>query len=137
MSDQNKAAVQQPNAAIRTNDLEAFLVFYTDDVRWIRVGERSAAGKAELRRLIESLGDAPPPSNVMFDAIVAEGNLVVAFGQLIGEGEDGETAHRAFCDVYRFRGDKIAEQIGFLVRTGAVLKRRRSTTVGITTENGA
>ncbi len=96
--------------------------FYTDDVRWIRVGEKSATGKEELRGLIESLGDAPPPSNVTLDAMIAEGDYVVAFGHLVGEGDDGETAHRAFCDVYRFREYKIAEQTGFLVRTGAAHK---------------
>lgn len=122
MSNPNKARVEKLNAAVRANDLEAFLSFYTDDVRWVRIGEKSAAGKAELRRLIESLGDAPPPSNVTFDAVVAEGDLVVAFGHLIGEGDDGETAPRAFCDVYRFRGEKVAEQTSFLVRVGAALE---------------
>lgn len=118
MSKQNKAAVEKLNATIQQNDLETFLAFYTDDVRWIRVGEKTATGKEELRGLIESLGDAPPPSNVTFDAMIAEGDHVMAVGHLIGEGDDGETAPRAFCDVYRFREEKIAEHTSFLVRTG-------------------
>lgn len=118
MSNQNKTTVEQLNAAIRANDLEAFLSFYTDDVRWLRVGEKTATGKEELRGLIESLGDAPPPSNVTFDAMIAEGDYVMAYGDLIGEGDDGETAPRTFCDVYRFREEKIAEHTSFLVRTG-------------------
>ena len=109
--------MQQLNETIRANDLDAFPSFYTDDAQWTRVGEKSATGKEELRELIESLGDAPPPSNVTFDAIIAEGDYVVAYGHLIGEGDDGKTAPRAFCDVYRFRGEKIAEQTDFFIKT--------------------
>lgn len=122
MSDEYKAKVKKLNAVIGANDLEAFLSFYTDDVRWVRVGEKSAMGREELRGLIESLGDAPPPSNVTLDVMIAEGVYVVAFGHLVGKGDDGETAPRAFCDVYRFRGDEVAEHTSFLVRTGPTLE---------------
>ena len=50
--------------------------------------------------------------------MLAEGDYIVAYSHLISEDESGETAPRAFCDVYRFRGDKIAELTAFLVTTG-------------------
>jgi uncharacterized protein len=113
MSEKHKETVKNLNAVIRENDLEKFLDFFTDDVQWTKVGDKSADGKEALRQVIASLGDAPPPSRVSFHLMIAEGNDVAAYGNLTVKDEDGITISQDFCDIYRFRGDKIAELIAF------------------------
>jgi uncharacterized protein len=115
MSDKNKEIVKKLNAAVRANNLDEFLSFFTDDIQWTKVGDKSAKGKEELRKLIEDLGDAPPPSTTKFDAMIAEGDTVAAYGSLTIEIQPGITIGLAFCDVYRFEGDKIADFKSFVI----------------------
>ncbi|OKH46250.1 hypothetical protein NIES2101_25305 [Calothrix sp. HK-06] len=115
MSDRNKEIVKKLNAAVRANNLEEFLSFYTDDAQWTKVGDKSALGKVALRQLIKSMGDAPPPSTTTFDSMIAEGDSVAAYGCLTIQVQTGITITQAFCDIYRFRGDKIAEFTSFVI----------------------
>lgn len=115
MSDRNKEIVKKLNAAVRANNLEEFLSFYTDDAQWTKVGDKSAQGKEALRQLILGLGDAPPPSTTTFDAMIAEGDSVAAYGSLTIEVQPGKTISQSFCDIYRFRGDKIYEFASFVI----------------------
>ena len=115
MPDKNKEIVEKLNTAVRANNLEEFLSFFTDDVQWTKVGDKSAEGKEALRKLIEDLGDAPPPSTTTFNAMIADGNSVAAYGSLTIEVQPGKTITQTFCDVYRFQGDKIAELIAFVI----------------------
>lgn len=113
MLERNKEIVKNLNTIIQENNLEEFLAFFTDDVRWTKVGDKSAQGKENLRQVIKSLGDAPPPSTVTFEAMVGEGDTIAAYGSLTVEVEKGVTISQDFCDVYHFRGDKIAELRAF------------------------
>jgi uncharacterized protein len=61
------------------------------------------------------LGDAPPPSTIAFEAMIAEGDTVAAYGTLTIEVQDGKTIVQDFCDIYRFRGDKIFELTAFII----------------------
>ena len=111
-----KEIVKKLNEVIRENNLEAFLAFFTDDVQWTKVGDKAAAGKEALGKLIESLGDAPPPSSITINAMIAEGDYVAAYGTLNVEDENRKPTDQAFCDVYHFRGDKIAELTAFVMK---------------------
>jgi uncharacterized protein len=113
MLEKNKETIKNLNEVIRENDLEKFLAFFTDDVQWTKVGDKAANGKEALRQVIQSLGDAPPPSRVSFHLMIAEGDAVAAYGKLTVKDEDGTTVSQDFCDIYRFRSDKIAELIAF------------------------
>lgn len=122
MSDKNKETVEKVNKVIRENNLEEFLSFYTDDVQWTKVGDKAATGKVELGKLIKSLGNASPPSRITFDAMIAEGDFVAAYGTLTVEDENGKPTSQAFCNVYRFRGDKIAELTAFVMKNETASK---------------
>lgn len=119
MSELNKATIKKLDVAIKGNDLETFLSFFTDDVRWTKVGDRAAKGKEDLGQLIKSLGDAEPPSAIMFDAMIAEDDYVAAYGRVTVKGEDGKAVSQPFCDVYRFRNEKIAELTSFVIKPGS------------------
>ena len=117
MSEINKEIVKKLNEAVRANNLDEFLSFFTDDVQWTKVGDnKSAQGKEALRKLIEDLGDAPPPSTTKFDAMIAEGDTVAAHGSLTIEIQPGMVVTLAFCDIYHFQGDKIADFKSFVIK---------------------
>ena len=122
MLEHQKEIVKRLNTVIRENDLEAFLSFFTDDVQWTKVGDKSAKGKEALGRLIQSLGDAQPPSTIAFDAMIAEGDTVAAYGTLTIHVQDGKTIVQDFCDIYRFRGDKIFELKAFIITPNETLE---------------
>ena len=111
-----KEIVEKLNKVIRKNNLEEFLSFFTEDVQWTKVGDKAATGKEALGKLIESLGDAPPPSSITVKAMIAEGDYVMAYGELIVEDETETPSSQAFCDVYRFEGDEIAELTAFIMK---------------------
>ncbi len=113
---EKKEIVKKLNDAVRANDLDKFLSFFTDNIQWTKVGDKSAKGKEELRKLIEDLGDAPPPSMTKFDAMIAEGDTVAAYGTLTIEIKPEMVVTLAFCDVYRFEGDKIADFKSFVIK---------------------
>lgn len=115
MSETNKETIKKLNLAIQANNLEEFLQFFTDDVQWTKVGDKSAEGKAALRQVILGLGDAPPPSTVTYDGTIAEGDTVAVYGSLTIEVRPGKIITQDFCDIYRFRGDKIAELRAFVI----------------------
>jgi uncharacterized protein len=115
MSDIYKEIIRKHNASIEANNLDEFLSFFTDDVQWTKVGDKSAKGKEALRKLIIGLGDAPPPSIITFDAMIAEGDSVAAYGSLKIEIQTGVVITQDFCDIYRFRGDKIVELTAFII----------------------
>ncbi len=115
MSDIYKEIIKKHNASIEANNLEEFLSFFTDDAQWTKVGDKSAKGKEALRKLIIGLRDVPPPSTVKFDAMIAEGDSVAAYGNLTIEIQPGVTITQAFCDIYRFQGEKIAELTAFII----------------------
>ena len=115
MSETNKETVKKLNRAVRANNLEEFLSFFTDDVQWTKVGDKSAQGKEALRRLILDLGDAPPPTTTTFDAMIAEGDTVVAYGSLTIEVQPENTITQSFCDIYRFQEEKIDEFMSFVI----------------------
>lgn len=116
MSANNKEIVARVNAAFAEGDVEGFLSACADDVQWTIVGEKIVNGKRAIREWLSSMDVEPPKFTVEW--IVAEGDFVTALGDMTMKEEDGKVAPYSFCDIYRFRGDKIAEMKSFVVKTG-------------------
>jgi ketosteroid isomerase-like protein len=51
--------------------------------------------------------------------VIAEGDFVTAYGDMAMQDKDGEVVPYAYCDIYRFRGDKIVELSAFVIQTEA------------------
>jgi ketosteroid isomerase-like protein len=47
--------------------------------------------------------------------LIAEGDFVTALGDLTIKDEDGKAAHYSYCDIWRFRGDKMVELRAFVI----------------------
>lgn len=119
MSNRNKHIVEQVNAAFAGNDLEGFLVHCADDVAWTIVGEKTSTGKESIRQWMAGMiGGHAPVFTVV--TLIAEGDLVMAHGAMTMTDGNRKMVPFSYCDIYRFRGDKIAELTSFVVKTEGV-----------------
>lgn len=113
MSELNKNVLQQANAAVTRGDNEGFLIHCTEDVIWSTVGGETLRGKAAVRDWMVD-GYAEPPKFTVRE-LVAEGDFVVALGDIESTDDDGQPVQNAYSDVWRFRDGKMAELRAFVV----------------------
>ena len=114
MSDRNKAVIEKVNAAFERNDVEGFLVHCAGDFQWTMVGAKPIQGKDAIRTFMASGPPEPPQFTV--DAMVAEGDIVTCVGDMT-MNENGSVVPYSYCDVWRFRGEKIVELKAFVIKT--------------------
>lgn len=115
MSAKIKEIVGRVNAAFAENDLEGFLSFCADEVKWTMVGGKTVDGKDAIRRWMASMEFGPPDFTV--DNVIAEGDFVAAHGDMTMKEKDGKAISYSYCDIYRFHGDKIVELRSFVIKT--------------------
>jgi uncharacterized protein len=113
MSEINKATLEAANAAITVGNYEGFLAFCTDDTEWTFVGERVLRGKEAVRQWMATTYKQPPKFAVA--QLIADGDFVVALGEIMTESEDGRAVRSSYCDVWRFRDGKMAQLQAFVV----------------------
>jgi uncharacterized protein (TIGR02246 family) len=111
----NKEIVEKVNTAFAENSVEGFLSFCADDVEWTMVGDRRVKGKDAIRNWMGSMPPEPPQFTVQ--NVVAEGDFVVAYGDMTMK-EEGKVTPYSYCDVYRFQGGRIAELRSYVVKAG-------------------
>lgn len=115
MSEKNKAILEKGNAAVAAGDNEGFLAFCADDTEWTFVGDRTLKGKEAVRRYMAATYIEPPKFTV--EDLIAEGDFVTAVGEITIKDENGKETDYSYCDVWRFRGDKIIELKAFVIKT--------------------
>jgi ketosteroid isomerase-like protein len=118
MSVKNKEIVGKVNVAFAEGSVEGFLSFCADDVAWTMVGDKTVKGKDAIRQWMASMGHMEPPKFTV-NNVIAEGDFVTAYGDMIMKDKDGKVVPYAYCDIYRFRGDKIIELSAFVIQTEA------------------
>jgi len=116
MSKKNKSILLQGNAAISGGNHEGFLELCTDDTRWEFVGERIITGKPALREYFAETYLEPPKFNVK--DLIAEGESVIAVGEIELKGGDGKWVRYDYCDIWQFRDGKMASLRGFVIPKG-------------------
>jgi uncharacterized protein (TIGR02246 family) len=123
MSAKNKQVIDRVNDAFKQNNVEGFLSHCTDDVSWTMVGEKSVKGKDAIRQWMGSMMPAEPPQFTVAN-VIAEGDFVTAFGDMTMKEKDETPTPYSYCDIYRFRGDKIAELRSYVIKTLAQKEER-------------
>ncbi|SRR6266702_715768 len=113
MTENNKAILEQANAAVAKGDYEGFLSHCTDDVEWIFVGDKALKGKDAVRRYMMSTYIEPP--KFLVAQLIGEGDFVTAIGDIDIKDATAKTTHSAYCDVWRIRDGKLAELRAFVV----------------------
>lgn len=113
MTEDNKATLMRANAAMAAGDTEGFLSYCTEDVEWTFVGERTLRGKKSIREYLAQTYGEPPKFDV--SDLIAEGEFVTALGQITITAPDGKSTSYWYCDVWRFRGGRMAALRAFVV----------------------
>ena len=115
MPDTHKEILSKANAAISAGDFEGFLTLCTDDTVWRFEGDRTLRGKAAVREWMKTAYREPPKFRV--HRMIAEGDCLAALGDITLKDEAGNAVQHAYCDVWRFRGGKMAELHAFVVES--------------------
>lgn len=115
MSESKKVILGKANAAIDKGDTERFLSFCTDDLEWTAVGDKTLSGKDAVRRWMATAYLEPPQYTVA--ELIAEGDFVVALGDIMVKDKGGRAVRHSYCDVWRFREGKMAELKAFVIKT--------------------
>jgi ketosteroid isomerase-like protein len=115
MATSHKRTIEEANDAFAKNDIDAFLALCADDIVWTMVGDKTVTGKEAIRQWMASMPSEAPIFTV--DQIIGDGDFVTAFGTMTMADQEGKPTPYDYCDVYRFRGDQIAEMRSFVMRT--------------------
>lgn len=113
MSEQNKRVLEQANAAVARGDIEGFLAFCAEDTCWVFVGDRTLTGKDAVRQWMKATYLTPPENKV--ERLIAEGDFVIALGDIAVADKTGRVSRSAYCDVWRLADGKLAELRAFVV----------------------
>jgi uncharacterized protein len=115
MSEKNKVILEKGNAAIAEGNNEGLLLYCADDTEWTFVGDKILKGKEAVRQYMATTYIEPPKFTVA--NLIAEGDFVTALGDITLKDEDGTAVHYSYCDVWRFRDNKIIELKAFVIKT--------------------
>ena len=115
MSEAHKLVLESANAAIVKGDFDGFLKFCTEDTTWTFEGERTIEGKEAIRQWMATTYIEPP--NFEVHRMIADGDFVAALGEILLKDEQGKATRHAYCDVWRFHGEKLAELRAFVIKT--------------------
>jgi len=117
MSEKNKSILIKGNNAIAEGNHEGFLSFCSDDTEWTFVGDKTLKGKEDVRQWMTETYVEPPTITV--DNLIAEGDFLTALGNVTMKDKHGKATQYAYCDVWRFHGDKIVELKAFVIKAEA------------------
>jgi uncharacterized protein len=114
MSEAHKQLLQAANSAISKGDHEDFLKHCTEDTQWHFIGDRTLSGKDMVRQWLAEAYQEPPAFEV--NHLISEGDWLTALGEITSKDDEGNEVRYAYCDVWRFEGDKLAELRAFVIR---------------------
>ncbi len=114
MSEKNIAIVKEINDAFTKNNTEGFLAHCTEDLYWGMAGDTEQRGKKAIREWMRQMDGHEPPKFTV-DAIFGDAENVACHGQMAMKNEKGEEGKYSYCDVYKFKGDKVSELRSFVV----------------------
>jgi len=113
MSEKNKSILLQGNAAISAGNNQGFLDLCTEDTSWEFVGEKTINGKQAVSAYLNETYQEPPKFNVK--ELIAEGDFVIAVGEIELKQKDHTWIKYDYCDIWRFREGKMASLRGFVI----------------------
>ncbi|KYG64814.1 ketosteroid isomerase [Bdellovibrio bacteriovorus] len=109
----NKATLEEANAAISKGNFEGFLEFCVDDIIWNMIGDEYLKGKEQVRAWMKKTYSSPPDFNAA--SWIIQGDVLAVEGDITIKDTNGKSVHSKYCDVWRFRGGKMAELNAYAV----------------------
>jgi ketosteroid isomerase-like protein len=113
MSTTHKETLTKANEAIARGDFEGFLLHCTENTVWSFVGDRTLRGKEAVRQWMVEAYREPPKFKVR--QLIAEGEYLVALGEITLKNENGKETDFSYCDVWRFENGRMAELKAFVI----------------------
>jgi ketosteroid isomerase-like protein len=117
----NKEIIEKVNEAFGENDVEGFLNYCSDDIKWKMIGSPELKGKQAIRKAMESMEFVGLPKIAILN-VIEEGNSVVAEGTVDMTKKSGDLYHGAFCDVYFLESGKIKEMHSYVQELASMEK---------------
>ena len=87
----------------------------TEDTEWIFVGDRTIHGKDAVHKWMAETYLEPPQN--MVEALIAEGDYVIATGTITVKNKNGKTDSPLYYDVWEFRDGKMAKLKAFVIKS--------------------
>ena len=112
MSARNKHLINKVIDAISRENINSYLDYLADDIKWNIVGMPVIEGKKEVLESIKEL-HLENFNLSKIKNIVAEGEFVVV-------ESIGKTTGNYFCDIYQIKYDKIQELTSYIVDTSSI-----------------
>ena len=116
MSSKNKELVEKINKTFEEGNMEAFLAYCADDVRWNMIGSAPVVGKEKLRTAMQAMDGQPLPQ-IAVKHLISEGEMAVCEGTMEMIDENRAPYAAAFCDVYHIREGKVLELTSYLLES--------------------
>lgn len=98
--------IRNVNDAFNNNDMQAFLSYCTDDIRWNMIGSSSTQGKDAILKMMNEMPNMSP--DITINDIFGSSDKAVCTGTFLMPKSTGEKEHYSFCDIYQFTNGKIA-----------------------------
>lgn len=115
---QIRTIIDRVNQAFAEMDTEGWLDLSHDDIQWIIPGMETMQGKQAIRDFLTVGPGANPPELTVTGTVLDEDSAAVQ-GEMVMPNEAGVRTHYHYCDIYRFRGDKIATLTSYVVELKA------------------
>ena len=109
----NATILHKANEFVKKGNYESFLVYCTQDTKWVFVGERILEGKDKVREYMKEFYLEPPVFTV--EKTIEDGSYVTVTGEITLKAANGTYNHYDYCDVWRFENGKIAELKAFVI----------------------
>jgi len=109
----NAMILHKANEFVKKGNYESFLVYCTEDTKWVFVGERILDGRDKVREYMKEFYLEPPVFTV--ENTIEDGSYVTVTGEITLKAANGTYNHYDYCDVWRFENGKIAELKAFVI----------------------
>jgi ketosteroid isomerase-like protein len=109
----NATILHKANEFVKKGNYENFLVYCTQDTKWVFVGERILEGRDKVREYMKEFYLEPPVFTV--EKTIEDGSYVTVTGEITLKAANGTYNHYDYCDVWRFENGKIAELKAFVI----------------------
>lgn len=109
----NATILHKANEFVKKGNYESFLVYCTEDTKWVFVGERILDGRDKVREYMKEFYLEPPVFTV--ENTIEDGSYVTVTGEITLKAANGTYNHYDYCDVWRFENGKIAELKAFVI----------------------
>lgn len=109
----NATILHKANEFVKKGNYENFLVYCTQDTKWVFVGERILEGRDKVREYMKEFYLEPPVFTV--EKTIEDGSYVTVTGEITLKAANGTYNYYDYCDVWRFENGKIAELKAFVI----------------------